>query len=181
MFTNSWYQFHTKVGQDIDLHNLVLPELIGHEHLCERCEVTLCEALVDIAGGDDQVAGIFRVGHDASLVVEIVILAFNVHDANNGQTLGDLNTYMTVLCLVALDGIHEGAGLEHILNVTRVDVLHVFLQRVEFVLFQNSLDLFRAEESVGVLVGNIDAYLGAQLGGLVRFVERGHGEYQIDR
>ena len=176
---HAWHEFDAFVGHDVDLYNLVFPELALHQHLHEWCDVDLCELLCDIARCDDEVAGVLRAGHDASLVVDVVVVAGDALDADDGQSLRDADADVSVLCLVAFGGADERTLFQYLLNVAWVDSGHSFFQRVELLPFEDALDFRRAEEAVGVLVGDVDGHFCAHLLCLVRFVERGHGQHQV--
>ena len=76
------------------------------------------------------------VGHDAVVVVQIVVLAVVCFDAQGGHALGEGDAHVAVLRLVALGIFDKGAQLEHLLNAACIDLLHGLVERVEPVALQ---------------------------------------------
>ena len=65
MVAHSGHELDAEVAEDVDLYYLVLPEVARHERLDKIGDVVAGIPLVDVARGDDEVAGVVRVGHDA--------------------------------------------------------------------------------------------------------------------
>ena len=116
----------------------------------------------------------------AAVIIEIIIFAADVFDADYGQPLSDTYVHAPVRGLVTLRGLHKRAVFQLVLYVARIYVGHAFLERVQPVALKYALYLFRTEKSVGAFVLNVNRHLATHGVGLFRVVKRGHGENHID-
>ena len=172
-------QLDTLVGQHVDLFYLVTPEMICHEGLCNGGEVGYGKSLADVSRGDNEVAGVVGVGHDAVFVVDVVVVAVVGLYPDDGHQLCERDVDVAVLCLVTLGGLHERTALERFFHFAGVDLGDALVERVDLGLLQPSLYLGGVDESVGILVGNIHDDLGAYLRAFIGFVERGESQDKI--
>ena len=171
---DAWHNLYAAVGQNVDLHHEVLPHVVAHDGLAQGRDVTACEPTRYVARGDDEVAGVERVGHDAVFVVKIIVVAVLGLHSYHRQQLRYAHVHLAVFGLVTLGCLDKRTLLQLLLDLSRVDVAHQFAERVEAGALQTFRYLVGVDESVGALVCHHDLGFGAYPCRFIGFVE--HGE-----
>ena len=120
------------------------------------------------------------IGQYAALIVEIIIVATLTLNTYDGHALGDADSYLSLLGLVALGSIDKGAFLERLLNTARVDLRHGLMEWIDITLEKHVLNLGGTEEARIIGVGDINGHLSTLANALVGFVERGNRQDEID-
>ena len=179
MVAHSGHELDAEVAEDVDLYYLVLPEVARHERLDKIGNVVAGIPLVDVARGDDEVAGVVRVGHDAALVVDVVVGAVVGLDSHDRHQLAVGYVDLSVLSDVALGGLDKRARHEAFLYLSCPNLGDGLSQRKQALLLQSGLDFVAAYEAVGLGVGNLYVDLGTPASLVVKLVERGEGHEQI--
>ena len=67
----------------------------------------LCILLTYVACSYQNICGIACLGHDITMIVEIVIVAIVGHNANYGYALFDVDAYMSAQCLIAFGLLYK--------------------------------------------------------------------------
>ena len=173
------HKFYPQVGEHIDLHDLVSPEIILHEFYGQKRQIIACVFSADVSCGDNQVRSIFGVGHDAPMVIKIVVITLDALDTNNGQTLCQRDAHGAILGLVTFCRIDERTVDQQILDVTGIDIRHFLLEGIKPVAFKNLPDFVGTQETVGGFILNVDRYLGTHWVCVLGMIEGHHGQDQI--
>ena len=123
---------------------------------------------------------IMRIGHYASVVVNIEVLVLDILDAYERRALRDGNENMSLLRNAALGIADEGHPLQFCFNLAGIRSHDRLPQRIYATFFEKSLYLALCEETMGILVGYANGHLLAVLYGCSRLVPRCYSQNKIN-
>ena len=112
------------------LHHLILPKLVSHDSVGKERDVVACEPSVYMSRSNDEVACVVGVGHDAVVVVEVIVVAIVGHYVQCGHALCESYPHVPVLCLIALHVLDERTLAELPFYLSGVYLLERLLQGV---------------------------------------------------
>ena len=179
MIAHTRHELHRQVGQDIDLHYLVLPELVLHNAIGHTAQMRLGILTADVARGDDEVVDKTVLGHHAGVGVDVVALTVVGHHLDDGHTLAHLDADLAALRLIDLRLLDERALQKCLLNLSRADVVHRQRERPDLLLPQHLADLVGRQEAIHDIVLDIGLHLRTVRGSHIGFIERRDGQHQI--
>ena len=135
---------------------------------------------LDVACGNDQIAGKIGIGHDVALFVNIIVLAIVGLHADNRQALGDGDVNATGLRLVTLGGLDERILDERLFHLAHIDLADGVAQRIKAGSLQQRLHLIGTQKALDSTLLDVDIHLRADFALLVRAIECSHSQQQID-
>ena len=131
MFTHPRHQFDTIIRQNIDLFDLISPQIVGHQCATQIRNIILCEPLRYVSGGDNEVRRIMRVRHHAVVIIYIVVVSIVGFDPNDRHSLRDIDVYVSVFGLITLGGFHKRTLFQRFFDASCIDKSHWFSQWIE--------------------------------------------------
>ncbi len=124
MVAHAWYQFHRAIVENVDLHHLVLPEVVSHDVVGNSCQHALGIFLRDTSCGDDEIVYIAGFGHDVAMRVNVIAFSIGIHNPDDWNTLLNVDAYVTTEGLVTFCIFHEGTLFQGLLNLSGIDGAH---------------------------------------------------------
>ena len=85
--------------------------------------------------------------HGHALVVDVIVVAVVGFDAQDGQSLRDVDVDAASRCLIALHDAHERVFLQCFLQTVAIDLLHQLAHRINLLLLQDAHHFIGVDES----------------------------------